>query len=94
MRNGTIHRVTGETDVRVRFNLDGTGRCQASTGVLFLNHMLHQISSHSLLDLEISAMGDTHIDDHHPHKDVGIAIGDCVGPLDEGKRRSPLRPAG
>jgi imidazoleglycerol-phosphate dehydratase len=94
MPNGTIHRVTGETDVRMRLNLDGTGRCQASTGVLFLNHMLHQISSHGLLDLEISATGDTHIDDHHPHEDVVIAIGHCVGPLDEGKRRSPLRPAG
>jgi imidazoleglycerol-phosphate dehydratase len=58
MRNGTIHRVTGETDVRVGNNLDGRGRCQASTGVLFLNHMLHPISSHTLLNLEISATGD------------------------------------
>ena len=53
MRTGTIHRVTGETDVRVSLNLDGTGRCQASTGVPFLDHMLHQISSHGLIDLAI-----------------------------------------
>ena len=64
-RQGTIHRVTGETDVKVRLDLDGSGQCQASTGVPFLDHMLHQISSHGLIDLEINAVGDTHIDDHH-----------------------------
>lgn len=78
MRMGTIHRVTGETDVRVHLNLDGTGRCQASTGVPFLDHMLHQISSHGLLDLEINASGDTHIDDHHTNEDVGIAFGQAL----------------
>ena len=62
-RQGTIHRVTGETDVKVRLDLDGSGQCQASTGVAFLDHMLHQISSHGLIDLEINAVGDTHIDD-------------------------------
>jgi imidazoleglycerol-phosphate dehydratase len=77
-RIGSIHRVTGETDVRVHLNLDGTGRCQACTGVGFLDHMLHQISSHGLIDLEIAATGDTHIDDHHTNEDVGIAFGQAL----------------
>ena len=55
-RQGDIHRVTGETDVKVRLDLDGSGQCQASTGVPFLDHMLHQISSHGLIDLEINAV--------------------------------------
>ncbi len=74
-RQGTIHRVTGETDVKVRLDLDGSGQCQASTGVPFLDHMLHQISSHGLIDLEINAVGDTHIDDHHTVEDIGITLG-------------------
>ena len=78
MRTGEIHRVTGETDVSVRLGLDGSGRCQASTGVPFLDHMLHQISSHGLIDLEITASGDTHIDDHHTNEDVGIAFGQAL----------------
>jgi len=78
MRTGEIHRVTGETDVRVKLNLDGTGQCSASTGVPFLDHMLHQISSHGLVDLEIKAVGDTHIDDHHTNEDVGIAVGQAL----------------
>jgi imidazoleglycerol-phosphate dehydratase len=78
MRTGEIHRVTGETDVRVQLNLDGTGRCQVSTGVPFLDHMLHQLASHGLLDLEVSAEGDTHIDDHHTNEDVGIALGQAL----------------
>jgi imidazoleglycerol-phosphate dehydratase len=64
--------------VRVRLDLDGTGRCQANTGVPFLDHMLHQISSHGLIDLEVNAVGDTHIDDHHTNEDVGIAIGQAL----------------
>ena len=77
-RTGTIHRVTGETDVRVTLGLDGSGSCQVSTGVPFLDHMLHQISSHGLIDLEIAATGDTHIDDHHTNEDVGIAFGQAL----------------
>ena len=77
-RLGEIHRVTGETDVKVRLGLDGNGQCQASTGVPFLDHMLHQISSHGLIDLEINAVGDTHIDDHHTNEDVGIAVGQAL----------------
>jgi imidazoleglycerol-phosphate dehydratase len=78
MRTGTIHRVTGETDVRVTLGLDGTGRATVSTGVPFLDHMLHQISSHGLIDLDIQASGDTHIDDHHTNEDVGIAFGQAL----------------
>ncbi|MEI8249831.1 MAG: imidazoleglycerol-phosphate dehydratase HisB [Synechococcus sp. ELA057] len=77
-RRGSIHRVTGETDVRVSLGLDGTGICRASTGVPFLDHMLHQIASHGLLDLDIEATGDTHIDDHHTNEDVGIAFGQAL----------------
>ena len=77
-RRGTIVRVTGETDVRVTLGLDGSGTCQVATGVPFLDHMLHQISSHGLIDLEISAKGDTHIDDHHTNEDVGIAVGQAL----------------
>ncbi len=77
-RTATIQRVTGETDVRVRLDLDGTGQCAVNTGVPFLDHMLHQLSSHGLLDLEIEARGDTHIDDHHTNEDVGIAVGQAL----------------
>ncbi|MEB3270855.1 MAG: imidazoleglycerol-phosphate dehydratase HisB [Synechococcus sp.] len=78
MRSGTIHRVTGETDVRVSLGLDGSGTCRVSTGVPFLDHMLQQISSHGLIDLEIEAHGDNHIDDHHTNEDVGIAFGQAL----------------
>ena len=77
-RTGTIHRVTGETDVRVELSLDGSGRCQVNTGVPFLDHMLHQLASHGLLDLEITARGDIEIDDHHTNEDVGIAVGQAL----------------
>ena len=77
-RVGTIHRVTGETYVRVTLGLDGSGHCQVNTGVAFLDHMLHQISSHGLIDLEIQAKGDIHIDDHHTNEDVGIAVGQAL----------------
>ena len=77
-RVGTIHRITGETDVRVTLGLDCSGHCQVNTGVAFLDHMLHQISSHGLIDLEIQAKGDIHIDDHHTNEDVGIAVGQAL----------------
>jgi len=77
-RTGEVHRVTGETDVLVRLNLDGSGHCKVNTGVAFLDHMLHQLSSHGLVDLEIIANGDTHIDDHHTNEDVGIALGQTL----------------
>ncbi len=77
-RKGEIHRVTRETDVRVVLSLDGNGNCNVSTGIAFLDHMLQQISSHGLLDLEVIAKGDTHIDDHHTNEDVGIALGQAL----------------
>jgi imidazoleglycerol-phosphate dehydratase len=77
-RSGSIHRVTGETDVRLVLNLDGSGRSEVATGVPFLDHMLHQIASHGLVDLEIAARGDTHIDDHHTNEDVGISVGQAL----------------
>jgi imidazoleglycerol-phosphate dehydratase len=77
-RGGSVRRTTGETDVQVNLGLDGSGRCTVNTGVPFLDHMLHQISSHGLIDLEIQARGDTHIDDHHTNEDVGIAFGQAL----------------
>ena len=77
-RTGKIHRVTKETDVMVNINLDGEGKCNISTGIPFLDHMLNQISSHGLIDLDIKAIGDTHIDDHHTNEDVGIALGQAL----------------
>lgn len=77
-RIASIRRTTGETDVQVKLNLDGQGKCEVDTGIPFLNHMLHQISSHSLLDLEIKAMGDIEIDDHHTNEDVGITFGQAL----------------
>ncbi len=74
-RTATVHRKTGETDVTVTIALDGTGKCDVKTGIPFLDHMLHQISSHGLFDLEIRATGDIEIDDHHTNEDVGITLG-------------------
>lgn len=77
-RTATVHRTTGETDVQVSLNLDGQGQCNAQTGIPFLDHMLHQIASHGLLDLNIQATGDIEIDDHHTNEDVGITLGQTL----------------
>ncbi|HEY9644215.1 MAG TPA: imidazoleglycerol-phosphate dehydratase HisB [Coleofasciculaceae cyanobacterium] len=77
-RTAAVHRATGETDVQVSLNLDGQGKCSVKTGVPFLDHMLHQISSHGLVDLEIQATGDIEIDDHHTNEDVGITLGQAL----------------
>jgi imidazoleglycerol-phosphate dehydratase len=77
-RTATVSRKTKETDVQVSLNLDGQGRCTANTGVPFLDHMLDQISSHGLIDLDIQATGDLHIDDHHTNEDVGITLGQAL----------------
>jgi len=74
-RTATVSRTTGETDVQVSINLDGTGQCDAHTGIPFLDHMLHQIASHGLFDLTVKAQGDYEIDDHHTNEDVGITLG-------------------
>ncbi len=78
MRTASIERNTKETQVSVSLNLDGTGTYQVSTGVGFLDHMLEQLSRHSLIDLTVKASGDTHIDYHHTVEDVGITIGEAV----------------
>tara|TARA_Y100000816_G_C25992641_1_gene518518 strand:- start:406 stop:1011 length:606 start_codon:yes stop_codon:yes gene_type:complete len=75
LRQSEIKRKTNETDVFIFLNLDGNGISDIDTGIPFLDHMLHQISSHGLFDLKIKATGDIHIDDHHTNEDVGIALG-------------------
>lgn len=74
-RTATVHRKTGETEVTVTIALNGTGKCDVKTGIPFLDHMLHQIASHGLFDLDIQATGDIEIDDHHTNEDVGITLG-------------------
>ncbi|MFP4692884.1 MAG: imidazoleglycerol-phosphate dehydratase HisB [Halothece sp.] len=74
-RSASVSRQTGETDVSVTLNLDGEGHCDAQTGIPFLDHMLHQLASHGLFDLEVKATGDIEIDDHHTNEDVGITLG-------------------
>ncbi|MBW4331532.1 imidazoleglycerol-phosphate dehydratase HisB [Stakelama sp. CBK3Z-3] len=78
MRSASISRKTAETAVDVTVNLDGTGQYSVSTGVGFLDHMLEQLSRHSLIDLECTVAGDLHIDQHHTVEDCGIAIGEAV----------------
>ncbi|MBS0563949.1 MAG: imidazoleglycerol-phosphate dehydratase HisB [Proteobacteria bacterium] len=78
MRKATITRKTAETEVSVALNLDGTGRYENRTGVGFFDHMLDQLSRHSLIDLTVTARGDLHIDDHHTVEDCGIAIGQAL----------------
>ena len=78
MRTVEITRDTNETRIRVRLNLDGEGRTQCRTGVGFFDHMLDQLGRHSLIDLEVDADGDTHIDDHHTVEDCGWAIGQAL----------------
>jgi imidazoleglycerol-phosphate dehydratase len=78
MRTATITRKTAETDISVTVNLDGTGQHDCRTGIGFFDHMLDQLSRHSLIDFTVRATGDTHIDDHHTVEDTGIAIGQAL----------------
>jgi imidazoleglycerol-phosphate dehydratase len=78
MRSATITRNTAETQILVTINLDGTGRYDNQTGVGFFDHMLDQLSRHSLIDMTIRAAGDYHIDDHHTVEDTGIALGQAI----------------
>jgi imidazoleglycerol-phosphate dehydratase len=77
MRKAEITRGTSETEVVVKINLDGTGETSFSTGLPFLEHMLDQIGRHGLIDLDIKAKGDLHIDDHHTIEDIGITLGEA-----------------
>ena len=77
-RTAEVRRDTAETRITVRLNLDGTGRSQLATGIGFFDHMLDQIARHGMIDLEVEAQGDQHIDGHHTVEDVGITIGQAV----------------
>ena len=78
MRKATITRNTAETQIEVGVNLDGTGAYDNKTGVGFFDHMLDQLSRHSLIDMTIRATGDLHVDDHHTVEDTGIAVGQAL----------------
>ena len=78
MRAATVTRSTKETDISVTVNLDGNGPYMVATGIGFLDHMLEQLSRHSLMDITVEAKGDLHIDFHHTTEDVGICLGEAV----------------
>ena len=78
MRNVDVTRNTSETQIQIALNLDGTGKAQLNSGVPFLDHMLDQIARHGMIDLAVTAKGDTHIDDHHTVEDVGITLGQAI----------------
>jgi imidazoleglycerol-phosphate dehydratase len=77
-RQAEVSRITAETQITVRVNLDGTGQAKLATGIGFFDHMLDQIARHGLIDLDIAAQGDLHIDGHHTVEDVGITLGQAV----------------
>jgi imidazoleglycerol-phosphate dehydratase len=77
-RKAKISRKTKETSIAVEVNIDGKGRYKIETGIGFLDHMLEQLSKHSLMDISVKAKGDTHIDLHHTTEDTGIAIGEAI----------------
>ncbi|MBZ0325109.1 MAG: imidazoleglycerol-phosphate dehydratase HisB, partial [Alphaproteobacteria bacterium] len=78
MRQASVERKTTETEIRVTVDLDGSGKYDVSTGIGFLDHMLEQLSRHSLIDLQVAAKGDLHIDFHHTTEDTALAIGEAV----------------
>lgn len=77
-RTGRIQRKTGETDILVELNIDGTGSYSVETGIPFFNHMLDLLSKHSLIDLNVQASGDLDVDYHHTVEDVGLAVGEAL----------------
>ena len=77
-RTASVSRVTAETRIQVAINLDGSGQSRLSTGIGFFDHMLDQIARHGLIDLDITAEGDLHIDGHHTVEDVGITLGQAL----------------
>ena len=79
MRRATIERRTNETEVTATVTLDGSGRCDVSTGIGFLDHMLAQLARHSLIDLDLKTAGDLHIDGHHTTEDTAIVLGQAIG---------------
>lgn len=89
-RTAKISRKTNETEISVSVSIDGTGKSDIKTGVGFFDHMLDQLSRHSLIDMTINAKGDLHIDDHHTVEDTGIAIGQALAQA-MGERRGIMR---
>lgn len=89
-RSAEISRKTKETDISVRLEIDGAGVSEVATGVGFFDHMLEQLSRHSLIDMTVKAKGDLHIDDHHTVEDVGIALGQALSRA-LGERRGIMR---
>ena len=77
-RTASVRRTTKETDIDIRLNLDGTGKCDISTGLGFFDHMLEQIGKHGSIDLYIHVNGDLNVDEHHTIEDTGIALGECL----------------
>ena len=77
-RVAEVHRVTKETDVYVKLNLDGSGKCDVSTGIGFFDHMLEQIGHHGRIDITVHTKGDLFVDEHHTIEDTGLALGECV----------------
>ena len=86
MRTAAVTRKTAETEIAVTLNLDGTGKAKLATGVPFLDHMLDQVARHGMIDLDVAAQGDLHIDAHHTVEDVGITIGQAVAKALGGKK--------
>jgi len=77
-RTASVRRTTKETDIDISLNLDGTGKCDISTGLGFFDHMLEQIGKHGSIDLRIHVKGDLNVDEHHTIEDTGIALGECI----------------
>ncbi|MEO1616951.1 MAG: imidazoleglycerol-phosphate dehydratase HisB [Planctomycetota bacterium] len=77
-RTASIERKTGETEIKLSINLDGEGSGTRQSGIGFLDHMLDLFAKHSLIDLQLSAQGDLHVDDHHTAEDIGIALGQAI----------------